>query len=210
MKATILKYKWALIALLAVVVIGLFYFNRGSNTDEILSGDITKERKINPKNDLAVTSYGIGLNVGEGLQRQDLKVDVGLLAMGIRDSLAEKSPRVDEETIKNAFKKLNENKEKKKRAVADKNKKAAKKFLAKNAKKDGIKTTKSGLQYEILTEGKGDLPKEEDRISVHYKGTLIDGTEFDSSYARNEPAEFFVNRVIVGWTEALQLMKEGG
>lgn len=83
------------------------------------------------------------------------------------------------------------------------------KFLKENASKDGVKTLPSGLQYKVMTEGAGKMPKVTDVVSVHYKGTLLDGKEFDSSYKRNEPAEFPVNGVIKGWTEALQLMKEG-
>lgn len=82
-------------------------------------------------------------------------------------------------------------------------------FLAKNLKQEGVKTTKSGLQYKVIKTGKGATPKPTDVVSCHYRGTLIDGTEFDSSYARNEPTEFPVNRVIAGWTEALQLMHVG-
>jgi len=83
-------------------------------------------------------------------------------------------------------------------------------FLQENAKKDGVKTTASGLQYEVLTEGTGKSPKATDTVLVHYKGTLLDGTEFDSSYKRGEPIEFPLNQVIKGWTEGVQLMKEGG
>ena len=86
---------------------------------------------------------------------------------------------------------------------------AGQKFLAENAKKEGIITTESGLQYKILKEGTGKTPVATDKVRVNYEGTLIDGTKFDSSYDRKEPAEFYVNRVIRGWTEALQLMKEG-
>jgi FKBP-type peptidyl-prolyl cis-trans isomerase FklB len=82
-------------------------------------------------------------------------------------------------------------------------------FLQQNSKKEGVKTLADGLQYKVVKEGTGKTPKATDRVSVHYRGTLIDGTEFDSSYKRGEPAEFPVNRVIHGWTEALQLMKEG-
>lgn len=84
-----------------------------------------------------------------------------------------------------------------------------KQFLAENGKKEGVKTTDSGLQYEVLTKGEGKSPKTTDTVLVHYRGTLLDGTEFDSSYKRNEPIEFPLNRVIPGWTEGVQLMKEG-
>jgi FKBP-type peptidyl-prolyl cis-trans isomerase len=83
-------------------------------------------------------------------------------------------------------------------------------FLADNASKEGVKTTPSGLQYKVVTEGTGKSPAATDLVKVHYRGTLLDGTEFDSSYKRNSPAEFPLNRVIPGWTEGVQLMKEGG
>ncbi len=83
-------------------------------------------------------------------------------------------------------------------------------FLAENAKREGVKSTASGLQYEVLTEGTGKTPAASDTVEVHYRGTLIDGTEFDSSYKRGEPISFPLNRVIPGWTEGVQLMKEGG
>lgn len=82
-------------------------------------------------------------------------------------------------------------------------------FLKENAKKEGVKTTASGLQYKVIKEGEGKSPKATDTVSVHYRGTLLDGTEFDSSYKRNEPTQFPLNRVIKGWTEGVQLMKEG-
>src|SRR5881394_3707165 len=93
--------------------------------------------------------------------------------------------------------------------AAEKNKAEGEKFLEENKKKDGVKTTASGLQYKVLTEGSGAAPKETDTVVTNYRGTLIDRTEFDSSYKRGEPATFPVNRVIKGWTEALQLMKPG-
>jgi len=97
----------------------------------------------------------------------------------------------------------------KRQEEASKNKATADKFLASNKTKTGVKVTDSGLQYQVITEGKGVLPKDTDRVKVHYKGTLIDGTEFDSSYKRNNPATFGVRGVIKGWTEALLLMKTG-
>jgi FKBP-type peptidyl-prolyl cis-trans isomerase FklB len=97
----------------------------------------------------------------------------------------------------------------KRKADGDKNAAEGKAFLAENAKKPGFKTLPSGLQYKVITEGKGDAPKATDTVSTNYKGTLINGTEFDSSYKRGQPAKFPVNGVIKGWTEALQLMKPG-
>jgi len=94
-------------------------------------------------------------------------------------------------------------------AVAGKNKKEGETFLAENMKKEGVKTLASGLQYKVITEGTGKMPKATDTVTTNYRGTLVDGTEFDSSYKRGEPATFPVNGVIAGWTEALQLMKTG-
>ncbi|PIP36427.1 MAG: hypothetical protein COX20_05870 [Desulfobacterales bacterium CG23_combo_of_CG06-09_8_20_14_all_52_9] len=99
--------------------------------------------------------------------------------------------------------------EKKMKDLGEKNKVAGKKFLDENRGKKGVKTNPSGLQYQVIKEGTGKIPKETDRVTVNYKGSLIDGTEFDSSYKRGKPATFPVNGVIKGWTEALQLMKEG-
>jgi len=96
------------------------------------------------------------------------------------------------------------------KVLAEKNKKDGDAFLAENRKKEGVKTTVSGLQYKVLAEGKGGSPKATDKVSVNYRGTLIDGTEFDSSYKRGEPAAFGLNQVIKGWTEGIQLMKAGG
>lgn len=151
-------------------------------------------------------SYAVGLDIGESLGRYGTAIDLPLLIRGIEDNLKGKKPLLlpDEATkIKREFfQKLQQE-------IAMKNQAAEEAFLAENGKKEGVRTTASGLQYMVLNEGNGPTPKPTDRVRVHYRGTLLDGTEFDSSFSRGEPATFEVNRVIPGWTEGLQLMKVG-
>ena len=147
------------------------------------------------------TSYAVGMNIGNNWKRQDIDLDVDEVAKGIRDSLAGQTKVTEEEA--QAFLQSYQQKR------PELNKKKAEKFLAENAKKPNIKTTKTGLQYEVLKDGTGAMPKTNDTVSVHYRGTLMNGTEFDSSYKRNQPAEFPVTGVIKGWTEALLMMKTG-
>jgi FKBP-type peptidyl-prolyl cis-trans isomerase len=163
-------------------------------------------------------SYAIGLNIGRNMLRDNVDIDADLLATGIKAAMAEKGdkgekPLLTEEQIREvivAFQAEMENQATAKRkAIADKNKKDGEAFLTENGKKEGIKTTKSGMQYQVITDGTGPSPKSTDTVRTHYKGTLLDGTEFDSSYKRNVPATFEVDGVIEGWTEALQMMKVG-
>src|SRR6266576_3813318 len=138
-------------------------------------------------------SYSLGLNIGFNLGRQNVPINPDALMAGIKDAMT-------------AFEKDMEQKQK---VAADKNASEGTKFLEENKKKEGVKTTASGLQYKVVKEGTGAQPKPNDTVTVNYRGTLISGTEFDSSYKRGEPATFPVNGVIKGWTEALQLMKAG-
>lgn len=165
------------------------------------------------KNDQEKVSYMIGYQIGSNFKRDGLEVDLNILTSGLKAALAgEKSPLTPEESQKlmtELQKNLQAKAEAKQKAEGEKNLKAGKDFLAANGKKDGVKTTASGLQYKVLAEGKGDAPKATDTVKVNYRGTLIDGTEFDSSYKRGQPAQFPVGGVIKGWTEALQLMKPG-
>lgn len=158
-------------------------------------------------------SYGIGLRIGRDFKTQNVELNPDLLLKGIEDGLAGTEPLLNDEQIREtmvAFQQEMMTREKKRLEEATvKNAEAGKKYLEENAKKDGVVTLPSGLQYKILTEGTGKQPTASDIVKVHYRGTLVDGTEFDSSYSRNEPAEFPVGGVIPGWTEALQLMKEG-
>ena len=158
-------------------------------------------------------SYAIGVDMGTSLKKNAIDVDADVLYRGIKDALSGGTHLLTDqeirETLQTAQKELQAKQQEKMKTLGDKNKKEGEAFLAANIKKKGVKTLPSGLQYKILVDGKGSSPKATDMVTVNYKGTLIDGTEFDSSYKRNEPATFPVNGVIKGWTEALQLMKEG-
>lgn len=177
-----------------------------------------QEKKDSPKTEeLTVkqkASYGIGVNIGRTLQRQGLtEIDPKQLAQGIADAYAGSELRIDEDELQEAIQAFQQElmamQAEKNKAVAEKNKKEGEAFLAENKKKEGVKTLPSGLQYQVIKEGTGASPKENDSVTTHYEGTLIDGTVFDSSYKRGEPATFPVSGVIKGWTEALQLMKVG-
>lgn len=151
-------------------------------------------------------SYGVGRQMGEQLYSNPFDgLDKEAVIAGVTDALDGKPPEVNPELINAAFKVMQE------KMKEGESEKAAEgeAFLAENAKKDGIIITESGMQYEIITAGSGDKPSATSTVRTHYHGTLVDGTVFDSSYDRGEPAEFPVNGVIAGWTEALQMMEIG-
>jgi FKBP-type peptidyl-prolyl cis-trans isomerase FklB len=158
-------------------------------------------------------SYSIGYDIGETFKKQNVELNPDMLFGGLKDALAGKEAALSKEdrekTLQAFQKEMMEKQMAASKEAATKNAAEGEKFLAENKKKDGVKTTASGLQYKVLKEGSGPSPKDTDTVVTNYRGTLIDGTEFDSSYKRNEPASFPVNRVIKGWTEALQLMKPG-
>jgi FKBP-type peptidyl-prolyl cis-trans isomerase len=158
-------------------------------------------------------SYSIGVDIAKSLQRSSTDVNVDVLARGMKDLLAGGELQMTNEEMQSVFAEVkNENAAKqqaKRDAQAERNRKDGEAFLEKNSKNEGIILLPSGLQYQVLKEGSGKSPKPGDTVNVHYRGMFIDGTEFDSSYQRNEPALFPVKGVIKGWTEALQLMKEG-
>ena len=153
-------------------------------------------------------SYSIGMNIGFNLSRQKVDINPDILAAGIRDSLAGK-PQLTTDQVKDVMAQFEKDMEQKQKQAGEKNKADGSKFLEENKKKPGVKTTASGLEYKVEKEGTGAQPKPTDTVTVNYRGTLMDGTEFDSSYKRGQPATFPVNGVIKGWTEALQLMKVG-
>ncbi|HLW36455.1 MAG TPA: FKBP-type peptidyl-prolyl cis-trans isomerase [Chthoniobacterales bacterium] len=153
-------------------------------------------------------SYAVGLNIGMNFKRQNIDVNTDMINAGVKDGLSGK-PQMTMDQIRDVMMNFEKDMQAKQAEVGKKNEADAEKFLADNKKKDGVKTTASGLQYKVMKEGNGAQPKSTDNVTVNYRGTLMDGTEFDSSYKRGQPATFPVAGVIKGWTEALQLMKVG-
>ena len=158
-------------------------------------------------------SYAIGLNVGRSLQKDSIAVDPDIVAQGVRDALSGGTTLLTDDEAKAAIVALQADLRKKQeetmKAAGEVNKKQGDAFLAANKEKQGVVTLPSGLQYKIVTPGTGPKPAATDTVVCNYRGTLIDGTEFDSSYKRGQPATFPVGQVIPGWTEALQLMPVG-
>jgi FKBP-type peptidyl-prolyl cis-trans isomerase FklB len=179
----------------------------------IASGCTAEDKKPELKTLKEKVSYGIGLSIGKDLKRQDIDVDADILKRGLQDALTGAKPLLTDEQMKSTmeeFKKdMTTKQQAKLKTLGEKNKKEGEAFLAANAKKEGVKTLPSGLQYKILKKGTGKAPTAEDTVTVNYRGTLVNGTEFDSSYKRGKPATFPVKGVIPGWTEALPLMHEG-
>src|SRR5881628_207471 len=167
-----------------------------------------KDQKAQLKDQKDKVSYSIGMNIGFNLSRQKVDINPELLAAGIKDAIAGK-PQLTQDQVKDVMAQFEKDMEQKQKQAGEKNKTEGAKFLEDNKKKPGVKTTASGLQYKVEKEGTGAQPKATDMVTVNYRGTLINGTEFDSSYKRGQPATFPVNGVIKGWTEALQLMKVG-
>nr|WP_217637542.1 FKBP-type peptidyl-prolyl cis-trans isomerase [Desulfuromusa kysingii] len=157
--------------------------------------------------------YAIGMDIANNMLRQKLDIDIDQLAAGMTAVFkGEETAMTSEEMVQvlTAFQQEMQMKQMAEmQAEAAKNEKLAQEYLEKNSKLEGVVTLESGLQYKVIEAGDGASPKVDSKVQVHYRGTLLDGTEFDSSYSRGEPASFPVNGVIAGWTEALQLMKEG-
>ena len=158
-------------------------------------------------------SYGVALGLGRNMANDGMTIDVDAFAEGLRDALSGAAQKLSDEDIQAemvAFQqRIDAEREANSQALGQANAAAAAVFLTENGAREGVLTTPSGLQYEVLEAGAGASPGADDRVQVHYRGTLLDGTEFDSSYARGEPVVFGVGQVISGWTEALQLMQVG-
>jgi FKBP-type peptidyl-prolyl cis-trans isomerase FklB len=155
-------------------------------------------------------SYGIGMSMARSVTGQPIDINTEAMIAGLKDVLNEKPARLEEDVIREAFAAVREEQMAKQELESENVLKEGADYLAATAQKEGVKATESGLLYEVLAQGKGDMPSATDTVEVHYQGTLIDGSVFDSSIERGTPAKFPVNRVIAGWTEALQMMKVGG
>lgn len=165
------------------------------------------------ESEIQKVSYIMGTNIGGQIKGEAFEVDIPSLTLGLSDAVAGNEPKLTEDEVKaviEAFQaKMVAEQEASAKLVAETNLKEGETFLAENANKDGVVVLESGLQYKVLTAGSGAIPAPENTVEVHYVGTLIDGSEFDSSIKRGVPAQFGVTQVIPGWVEALQLMKEG-
>lgn len=158
-------------------------------------------------------SYCIGLSMGSSWKKQALDVNPDMVAKGLKEGMGDAKPALTEDEVRQTLmefqKEMMGKQQEKAKVLGEKNKKDGEAFLAENKKKDGVKVTASGLQYIVEKEGSGVKPSATNTVVANYRGTLLDGTEFDSSYKRGEPAEFPVDGLIKGWTEALQLMSAG-
>jgi FKBP-type peptidyl-prolyl cis-trans isomerase FklB len=195
-KGVFMKFGW-------VVTLGIL----------LLAGQTGAAEKMTLKTEKEKLSYTMGVEAGSNMKRQSVDIDPDVLLQGLKDAFSGSALLMSEEemlAVKNVFRKgmMTKQAEETKK-LAEKNKKEGEVFLEENKKKEGVKTLPSGLQYKVITEGTGKSPKAADTATVNYRGTLVDGTEFDSSYKRGQPETFPINGVIPGWTEALQLMKEG-
>ena len=173
----------------------------------------TTEAKTGIKTTMDSISYSIGVNIGKSIQSQKIDMNINLLFQGIKEASSNSPLALTEDQMKGSLERFNqmmmEKQKEMTKALADKNKKDGEKFLADNKKKDGVITTTSGLQYKIITKGTGKIPTAQDTVVAHYKLSLLDGKEIESTFKSNEPATFPVTGVIKGWIEALQMMPVG-
>jgi len=178
-----------------------------------LSGTCLAGETPEPKSEKEKISYSLGYQIGGDFKRQGVELAPDLIVKGIQDAAGGAEPRMPlqemRKTLVGLKMKVEADERKRLSEIAGKNRAEGEAFLAANGKKEGVVTLPSGLQYKVLAAGTGKSPNPTDNVTVHYRGTFVDGTEFDSSYKRNAPATFGVDRVIVGWQEALPMMKEG-
>ena len=175
----------------------------------VLALTLACDRKPSLNNDKAKLSYAIGQNIAQNIKAQNIDLDPKVVGYAVAAGLKGDKPEVTPEEQQKAIQSLQQAAQAKSMADAEKNKAISAEFLVKNKGKNTVKVTGSGLQYEVMKEGKGKKPTIKDKVTVHYTGTLVTGAKFDSSHDRGQPAEFPLNGIIKGWQEALQLMPEG-
>jgi len=179
----------------------------------LLASQVNAEENLLLKKQKDKVSYIIGMEIGKNFKKQSIDIDPDILVKGIKDAISDGKPLLTEQEVQETMitfqKEMMAKQEELAKKLGEKNKKEGEAFLAENKKKEGVKTLPSGLQYKVIKAGTGEKPKLTDTVITQYRGTLIDGTEFDSSYRRGQPVSFPVTGVIPGWTEALQLMEEG-
>jgi FKBP-type peptidyl-prolyl cis-trans isomerase len=179
----------------------------------LVTGISMAEEPVELKTENDKINYSVGYRLGGDFRRQQVEMNSDMLLQGFKDATGgDKALMTEQEmatVLSNLATRVKAEQMERLKQQATENLKAGEAFLADNSEKAGVTTLPSGLQYKVITAGTGKSPQKSDKVTVHYRGTLIDGTEFDSSYSRNKPATFGVGQVIPGWTEALQLMKEG-
>jgi len=180
----------------------------------------TAQAQVDLESEEARLGYALGMQVGESIKRLGTEVDLDALTQAIRDTMTDQEPQLSMEEAGQVLMALRQQVQQQQQAAqaeqqavmaeaAGENMAASQAFLEENQAKEGVQTTESGLQYRVMEQGEGATPGADDVVTVHYRGTLVDGTEFDSSYGRGQPATFPVGGVIPGWTEALQMMPVG-
>ena len=199
------KYKYLTIAAVALALIAC---EEGGK-----SGSGTEGTNLVLESEMQKVSYIMGMNIGSQIGGESFDIDLPSFTVGVSDALAKLEPKLSEDEVKTVIEtfqtRVSAEREETAKLTADTNLKEGQAFLVENAKKDGVVVLESGLQYKVIKAGEGAIPAAENTVEVNYKGTLIDGTEFDSSFKRGVPAQFGVTQVIPAWVEALQLMKEG-
>jgi len=185
----------------------------GAISMTLVSGISMAGEQVELKTENDKINYSVGYRIGGNFEQQEVEMKPDMLLQGVEDATSDGKPLMTEQEMNTVLTSLANRvkaaqmEQMKKQGAENLNTGEA--FLAENSGKEGVTTLPSGLQYKVITAGTGKSPQKSDKVTVHYRGTLIDGTEFDSSYSRNKPATFGVGQVIPGWTEALQLMKEG-
>ena len=196
--------------ILVLMISCMVFFACDSSTDSETSIATDESGEITSSADQQ--SYSVGYDIGRSIKSESIKININSLKKGLSDGLND-TPKYTNEELQTHLTQFRmammQEQQERRNSQLSENKVAADKFFEENKSKTGVKTTSTGLQYRVLEQGNGHKPTKKDKVVVHYKGELLDGTVFDSSYDRGEPAEFDITRVVPGWTEGLQLMSEG-